>query len=153
MADLGRPTKYNPELHPGLAEAWANTGRTDEQIAEKLGIAVSTLYAWASTHEAFSEALKRGKEEPDEKVRASLYMRAIGYDNPNAVKIFMPANAKEPVYAPYTEHHAPDVTACIFWLKNRKPLEWREKQDVELTGKNGGPLAVRVLKATDAPGA
>jgi hypothetical protein len=35
------------------------------------------------------------------------------------VKIFMPAGAKKPVYAPYREHVPPDVTACIFWLKNR----------------------------------
>jgi transposase-like protein len=131
----GRPSKYSPEFHPLLAEALAKTGATDKQICEKLGIAEPTLYAWKKEHPEFSKALKDGKEEPDEKVRTSLYSRAVGYDNPNAVKIFMPANAKEPVYAPYTEHHAPDVTACIFWLKNRRPDEWREKQEITLETK------------------
>jgi hypothetical protein len=42
------------------------------------------------------------------------------------VKIFMPAGAKAPVYAPYVEHVPPDVTAAIFWLKNRDPAHWRD---------------------------
>jgi hypothetical protein len=50
----------------------------------------------------------------------SLYHRAIGY-NYEAVKIFMPTDREKPVYAPYVERVPPDVTACIFWLKNRDP--------------------------------
>jgi hypothetical protein len=46
----------------------------------------------------------------------------------------MPANAEKPVYAPYIEHYAPDVTAQIFWLKNRRPDRWREKQEIEHSG-------------------
>ena len=55
----------------------------------------------------------------------SLYHKAIGYSY-DAVKIFMPAGATEPVYAPYREHVPPDTTACIFWLKNRRQQEWRD---------------------------
>ena len=142
MADKhagGRPTNYNPEIHPAcrsstaLAEAWASSGRTDKQIAEKLGIVEATLNNWKKVHPEFLEALKKGKEEPDDKVEACLFARATGYDH-SAVKIFMPANAKKPVYAEYTEHYAPDVTAQIFWLKNRRPDRWREKQEVEHSG-------------------
>jgi hypothetical protein len=60
----------------------------------------------------------------------SLYERAIGY-NYEAVKIFMPANRAKLVYAPYIEHVPPDVTAAIFWLKNRDPQHWRESQQME----------------------
>jgi hypothetical protein len=60
----------------------------------------------------------------------SLYERANGY-NYEAVKIFMPAGAKEPVYAHYVEHMPPDVTAGIFWLKNRDPKNWRDVQNVD----------------------
>lgn len=28
----------------------------------------------------------------------------------------------------------PDTTAQIFWLKNRKPDKWRDKQDVQISG-------------------
>jgi hypothetical protein len=80
------------------------------------------------------QALKSGKEIPDSKVEHSLFERATGY-NHEAVKIFMPAKSKSPIYAPYTEHYAPDPTSMIFWLKNRRPDRWRDKVDLEHSGK------------------
>jgi hypothetical protein len=60
---------------------------------------------------------------------------ASGY-NYDAVKIFMPAGAKKPVYAPYREHVPPDTTAAIFWLKNRDPAHWCDAWQLEhVTGK------------------
>ncbi len=129
----GRPSKYKPE-YCLTVEYMARTGMTEVQIAEKLGVAMSTLSLWKTEHPEFSESLKTGKEEPDDTVERSLYERATGYVNKHAVKIFMPANAEEPVYAPYEEHVAPDVTAQIFWLKNRRPAKWRDKQEVEHSG-------------------
>ena len=56
------------------------------------------------------------------RVERSLYERAVGY-NYEAVKIFMPANAKKPVYAPYVEHISPDVIvrkpAIYVWQLSR----------------------------------
>lgn len=52
----------------------------------------------------------------------------MGYTHP-AVKVFMPANASAPVYAPFVEHYPPDATSMIFWLKNRQPDKWRDKRD------------------------
>ena len=61
------------------------------------------------------------------RVTRSLYARAVGY-NYEATKIFMPANRQKPIYAKYIEHVPPDVTAGIFWLKNRDPEHWRDSQ-------------------------
>ena len=130
----GRPSKYVPEFHPLLAESLARNGYTDKQIAGKMGISEVTLNGWKKLYPEFFKSLKAGKEEPDALVENSLYRRATGYDNDQAVKIFMPANAKAPVYAPYTEQVQPDVTACIFWLKNRRPDRWRDKQEIEHSG-------------------
>ena len=69
----------------------------------------------------------------------SLYKRATGYTY-DAVKIFMPAGAKAPIYAPFVEHVPPDPTSMIFWLKNRDRENWRDKHDHEHTGKDGAPL-------------
>lgn len=33
-----------------------------------------------------------------------------------------------------TKEVVPDTTAQIFWLKNRKPAQWRDKQDIEHSG-------------------
>lgn len=99
----------------------------------------STLNLWKQEHSEFSESLKRGKRDADANVADRLYQRAMGYSH-EAVKIFMPAGAGEPVYAKYTEHYAPDTTACIFWLKNRRSDLWRDVQGRELTGKDRGPV-------------
>jgi hypothetical protein len=80
-------------------------------------------------------ALRVGKEGADARVKRSLYQRAVGYDY-DAVKIFMPAGAKAPIYAPYVEHVPPDTTAGIFWMKNRDPANWRDAWQIEnVTGK------------------
>src|SRR6476469_8371973 len=55
---------------------------------------------------------------------------AVGYSH-DAVKIFMPAGAAKPVYAPYVEHVPPSDVACIFWLKNRDPARWRDAWQIE----------------------
>jgi hypothetical protein len=73
-----------------------------------------------------------GKEEANTRTDRSLYQRANGY-NYNAVKIFMPAGAKKPVYAPYVEHIPPDPSSAIFWLKNRDPEHWRDAWQLEHT--------------------
>ena len=136
MAKEGRPTKYNPEFHPKLAYNLALRGLTDIQMAKELDIVESTFHLWKKEHPEFSESLKRGKEEPDQKVEDSLFQRATGYSH-DAVKILMPAGAPEPIYAPYVEHYAPDTTAAIFWLKNRRPDRWRDQQDVHHSGSLG----------------
>ena len=141
----GRPSKYDKELHPKLAKAYAMAGLTDAQMAAEFDVALSTVSLWKTEHPEFSEALKAGKAIPDNKVEACLFKRATGY-NHKAVKIFMPAGAEEPVYAPYIEHWAPDVTAQIFWLKNRRPDRWRDKQDIQV---ETGPLEIRVTHETE----
>jgi hypothetical protein len=62
-----------------------------------------------------------------------LYRRGLGYEH-LATKIFMPAGATEPVYAPYVEHYPPDTPAALAWLSRRQPGLWREKQQIDITG-------------------
>jgi hypothetical protein len=90
--------------------------------------------------------MKAGKDEADERVERTLYQRAVGYQR-DAVKIFMPAGAMEPVYAPFREEVQGDVTAQIFWLKNRRRDEWRDVKSQELSGPGGD--AIRIGSADD----
>lgn len=105
-------------------------GATDEEMAAFWQISVPTFYAWQKAHPEFLKALKAGKLGPDMEVAASLHHRALGYSH-SAVKIM--AVAGEVREVPYTEHYPPDATSAIFWLKNRRPNEWREK--IETTSK------------------
>lgn len=128
----GRPLKYNKEVHPLLAEAYAEAGYTDKQIADKLKISESTIYKWKLDFPEFSEALKSGKVEPDQKVEDSLYKRANGFEY-TEVKLEELGNDNKRV-TKTRKLVAPDTTAAIFWLKNRRPDRWRDRQDVTLDG-------------------
>ncbi len=112
------------------------------------GIGSETFYGWKRTHPAFSEAIARGGIQADAEVAEKLKFRALGYSH-EAVKIFMPAGADEPVYAPYTEHYPPDTQAASLWLRNRQKSRWRDKQDHEHGGPGGGPIELAVLTAAE----
>ena len=122
---MARPTEYKEAYVEG-AKKLARLGATDKEIADFFDVNVSTIHRWKITHQEFCDALKAGKDEADARVERSLYHRAIGYEQ-QEVKIFMPSGATEPVYAEFTAKIAPDTTAAIFWLKNRRPAEWRDK--------------------------
>jgi hypothetical protein len=130
----GRPTKYD-KLYPKQAEKLCALGATDEDLANFFEVSIATINNWKVVHSEFLDALKNGREPADDRVERSLYQRAVGYSY-DAVKIFMPASASEPVYAPYREHVPPDTTAAIFWLKNRRKGEWRDKHDIEVSHKS-----------------
>ncbi len=128
----GRPTSYKPE-YVEQAEKLCALGATDIEIADFFGVTERTIQRWRISYPEFCRAIKVAKEEADRRVERSLFQRATGYEQ-EAVKIFMPSGASEPVYAPYREKVAPSDTACIFWLKNRQREKWRDKQDHEHTG-------------------
>lgn len=125
----GRPTKYKKE-YAAIAKKMCELGATDFDIVEALGVARSTFYKWKHDYPEFSDSLSVGKVKADDRVEMSLYRKAVGYEF-DAVKIFQFQG--EPIVVPYTEIVHPDTTAAIFWLKNRKPDEWREKTEVDNT--------------------
>lgn len=143
----GRPSSYKDE-YSTQAEKLCLLGATDREIADFFGVDVRTIYRWKADNEKFCQALKTGKSVADERVERSLYQRAIGYEQ-EEVKIFMPSGADSPVYAPFTAKIAPDTTAAIFWLKNRRSAEWRDRVVQEITGANGGPIQTEDVSARD----
>lgn len=113
-------------------EGWAHDGLTDEQIAEKIGIRRPTLYDWKKKYSDISDALKRGKEVVDRQVENALLKRALGYEFKEITQELTEGGMR--VTKVITKQQAPDTTAQIFWLKNRKPEEWRDKKETEITG-------------------
>lgn len=134
---MARPTKYKEE-YAGLAEKLCKLGATDAQIADVIGVTEQTLNNWKISQPEFFESLKRGKDVADAEVASALFHRATGYSHPEDD---IRAVQGEIVITPTIKHYPPDTTAAIFWLKNRRPKEWRETKAVELTGSNGGPVA------------
>jgi hypothetical protein len=125
----GRPTSYKPEILDEVTEM-AKSGATDIEIADSLSVSVQTLYNWRAKYPEFLEALKGGKAEADERVVNSLYKRATGFEH-DSVKIFCGKDG-DVTQVPFREYIPPDTTAAIFWLKNRRKDEWRDKSEVDL---------------------
>ncbi|ATC61761.1 helix-turn-helix domain-containing protein [Lactococcus raffinolactis] len=113
-------------------EGWARDGLTDKQIAENMGVAYSTFRDWIKRFPALSAPLKRGKEVIDRQVENALLKRALGYEYVETTKELTDLGLT--VTKQVTKQVAPDTTAQIFWLKNRKPHEWRDKKETEVTG-------------------
>lgn len=124
----GRPSAYRAEYAASAERLCALFGATSKDLAEFFGVADSTVRLWAKADPAFSAALKSGRAVADAKVTRRLFERACGFEH-DAVKIMQYEG--EPVIVPYVERYPPDTTACIFWLKNRRPDLWREKVEVE----------------------
>ena len=156
--------KYRPWIsEEGLIklEAWARDGLTDTQIAHNMGISLSTFYEWKKKYPEMSDSLKKGKEVVDILVENALLKRALGYEYKETIEELyeIPGTVGEdgkPKQRKHikriTKYVQPDVTAQIFWLKNRKPDLWRDKQEKYITTvEDLEPLAelIRVDENTD----
>jgi len=130
----GRPSKFKPEFVE-QARKLAALGATDREVAEFFDVDERTLYRWKHEHEAFCQALKVGKDTADQRVEQALYRRAIGYTQDDT---HFSSYEGVVTQTPYVKQVPPDTTAAIFWLKNRKPDEWRDKAHVE----HGGTVEV-----------
>lgn len=133
---MARPTKYVSDVHDRFAASLAMDGLTDVEIAEKMGIAKSTLNLWKKRHPSFSDSLKENKQIADAKVKESLYKRALGYsvkEKKVIVEMDSDGNQKPAKIETTEKQIAPDTTAQIFWLKNRDPKNWRDRQEVDVT--------------------
>ena len=126
-------------------EGWARDGLTDEQIAHNIGIRRETLYVWKNKYSNISNALKNGKEVIDRQVENALLKRALGYEYEEVKQIIeKDEKGKDRKRIEKTVKQViPDTTAQIFWLKNRKPKEWRDRKNLELEGQleTNNPLA------------
>jgi hypothetical protein len=124
---MARPSKYKPEFVK-QAEKLCALGATDIELADFFEVNVATLYRWKNEHQEFCEALKVSKEIADDRVERSLFSRANGYEH-DEVDIRVVDHVI--VQTPIRKFYPPDTTACIFWLKNRRPDLWRDKIEQE----------------------
>ena len=108
---MARPSKYETHVAPRLEEIkdWVRNGATDKVISERLGISEDSFYEYKKEFSEFSESLKKNKEICDAEVEGALHKAALGGN----------------------------ITAIIFWLKNRRPDKWRDKPVDSQSGDNG----------------
>lgn len=124
---IGRPTKYKEEYNE-QAYKLCLLGHTDEELASFFEVDVSTINNWKIEYPMFFESIKKGKEFADTEVVQALYKRATGMSLKKQVV------KGEGAVVEVEDEIPPDTTAMIFWLKNRQPKKWRDKQVTEHEG-------------------
>jgi len=120
MSNAGAPTKYSAEMNEQVTKLCL-LGATDVELASFFGVCEKTINNWKHDHPEFLQSIKDGKENADARVAKSLYQTALDGN----------------------------TTAQIFWLKNRRSKEWRDKQEVDHTtdGKEISGIALRFVEA------
>jgi len=142
---MGRPTKYQDHTEVAV-EYMASAGLTDKQMAARLKISEAAFNLWKHQHEDFLESLKKGKDKADDRVEKSLFKNAVGYNYKAHKPLTVSDGNNEGSHVEivdYTEHVPAQTVAQIFWLKNRRPEQWRDRQQVEHSGEINSTLSVK----------
>jgi hypothetical protein len=134
----GRPTKFRVE-YVDQAHKLALEGFTDKKIAGFFNVDERTINNWKNNHPEFFQSLKNGKDDYDSNiVEKSLVKRAVGYRYKEITKALSreadpkTGNAMMVTIKEVTKEVPPDPISIIFWLKNRRPDRWRDKQSIDL---------------------
>lgn len=154
MAKRGPKTKYKEEYAKIAEKVCIEFGADDKQLARVFGVSEATINNWKKHYPELLESIKKGKDVFDTQVvEKSLLKRALGYKYTETTRepcVVIKRKGKKPEIAEedlpnvrsemvitktVTKEVAPDVTAQIFWLKNRNPERWRDKQDIAINGK------------------
>ena len=146
--------KYKDWLVPEkltLLEGWARSGVSNEQIAENMGINQATLYTGIKKYDEINNAIKKGKEVSDYEVENAMFKSALGYEV-EEVKTYIEKTEdgkEKKKIERTTKHVAPNVTAQIFWLKNRKPDEWKDRIEQKINANVTSNKLDDILKQLD----
>lgn len=141
---MGRPTLWKEDYIDQAFIACSEMGATEKQLAKLFKTNSMTLHVWKKKYEAFADAVRRGKDIFDTaNVESNLLKRASGYKYKEKTIERGPDGTKRKVTI---KHMAPDITAIIFWLKNRSAGRWRDFKAVTLAGDKDNPLHQKIEK-------
>ena len=102
---------------------WASQGLTKAEIAHNMGVSRDTFVRWRAESTVISDAIKKGEEDSIDLVENALFSAAC----------------------------SGNITAQIFFLKNRRPDAWKDKRDTEISGGSGGKLSFEWGSKADKP--
>ena len=142
MAKRGRPSRFNESLAESIL-ALAAAGDTEAEIANKVGVSLRSILNWKGKHPDFLRAMQESKSIADDLVEATLFQLAVGGHRLPKLKVVYDQDAKEFKTHTSLEILAPDARACEFWLRNRRPAEWRSSPP-EVSEEEEGAEAIDV---------
>jgi hypothetical protein len=141
----GRPTVYKPD-YAEIARHACMLGASNETLAERFEVSRRTIDNWITTIAEFGDAVRHGRQVADESVVAALYARATGMERKSTKVV---EGEGGPVTTTHTVQALPDVRACIFWLRNRRPEQWRESRPPADEPYGGRDLAKELEEAEE----
>lgn len=134
----GRPSKWGKIDPIKVAALAGKLGATDAELAAALDITPMSLGNWKRQNEKLFCTLKEAKAQADSKVVKSLYERAQGYSHKQVEFMIVKGKLRK---IETIKHYPPDTTACIYWLKNRRPDDWADRSQHSLSNPDGTPIA------------
>ena len=140
----GRPRKFKAE-YIEQARKLTERGATVMEIADFFGVNPSTIWRWAQDDSEFCKALDLADAAATDRVKRSLYERAVGYTFVSE-KITIDAKSGKVTRTPYREHVPPDVSAASLWLRNKAPNDWRERSEQV----HSGGVTIRIDAADES---
>lgn len=140
----GRPSTYDPK-YARIAQQLCSHGATDVDLADAFLVTVTTIKNWMAHFPEFRDAVRYGKAEVfDPQVERALAQRALGYSvDTEEIKVTKDGDV---LRIPVRKHYPPDTTACIFWLKNRNPAQWRDVHEHKHEGTVNSLSAEQLLE-------
>lgn len=146
MSNAGRKSKYQEYVQPYLkrVEHLCRMGATEQEICQKLGVSVARFGEYKKEFQELRESLKKGRSDADDTVEAALFRRATGYTTEEVkTNTYVDNNNNQRQFrVSVTKEIPPDTTAAIFWLKNRRPEKWRDRQELGI----GGNIPVKLIE-------
>ena len=138
---MGRPTKYK-SAYCRTAAFLCALGATDDTLAAYFRVTEKTIIEWRAKHPKFLQSITKAKEDADNVIEKSLFQRAKGFvhEDTDIRAVAVGGGVSEIVKTPIIKTYPPDTGAAIFWLKNRRPKQWRDKQEVALQNADGSNL-------------
>ena len=131
-----RKDSYEVRVRPklSLVTGWCRRGLTKEQIAENLGISVTSFDNYMKRYAEFAEAVGEGADECEVHIENALVKRALGYNYKEVTRerklVINPETGEQEyklvVTKSVTKHVAPDVGACQYYLEHRAPKRWEK---------------------------
>lgn len=161
MAELGRKCKYYSHIQPhlDLVEGWVRQGVPEETIARKLSVAKSSFQEYKKKFPELSALLKKGRDTADIAVENALFRAAVGFEYEETHTEFVEgsrsgkagvvpsaANINNKKVVTVKKQIPGNVTAQIFWLKNRRPDLWQDRK--EIAADVSGSLEMQKFRAT-----
>lgn len=160
---MGRKSKYKPEYAEEAGKLCRDKGYTDDNLAKYFGVSRSTISKWKNEFSDFSDTVQGGKDEFDRRVvEQSLLKRCVGRDYNEITKEVaydkdgLPIEGVLVVRKIVNKVIMPETAACTFWLKNRQPKRWADKQEFDHTVGVSKPITeeelIERLKAINEAG-